>query len=247
MFEDSSTWRRFKGEKARGIGIHLGYVPELDEEDREAKMRLRIAVVAAILLHVTLFVITFPQMAGVALQPGPKRQVYVVQQVQFQPPPPQATQQKPREKTKVKKIPIPDPTPDEPEPIVIEEIELPDADLSDVDAVLFGADSIPTVPGGSGRWPMKIGSGVLPPKKIYFPQPLYTEEARQARIQGVVILEAIIDERGLVQNVKVLKGLPEGLSDSAVETASKWEFEPATLNGEPVPVYFNLTIRFSLQ
>ena len=247
MFEDSSTWRRFKGEKQVGIGIHLGYVPELEEEDREAKMRFRIAVGAAVVLHVILFVASFPQMRGVALQPGPKRQVYVVQQVRFEPPPPRATEQKPREKTKTKKIPIPDPTPDEPEPIVTEEIDLPETDLADLDAVLFGSDSIPTVPGGSGRWPMKIGSGVLPPKKVYAPQPLYTEDARQARIQGVVILEAIIDEQGRVRNVKVLKGLPEGLSESAVETAAEWEFEPATLNGEPVPVYFNLTIRFSLQ
>ena len=181
------------------------------------------------------------------MRPGPKRQVYVVQQVRFEPPPPQATQQKPRQEKKVKKIPIPDPTPDEPEPIVREDPQLPETDLSDLDNVVFGSDSVPAVPGGSGRWPMKIGSGVLPPKKIYAPQPLYTEEARQARIQGVVILEAVIDEKGRVQNVKILKGLPEGLSESAVQTAAKWEFEPATLNGEAVPVYFNLTIRFSLQ
>ncbi len=247
MFDDSSTWRRFKGEKPRGIGIHLGYVPELEEEDREAKMRVRIAIAAAVLLHVVLFIVTFPQMRGVALRSGPKRQVYVVQQIKFEPPPPQATQQKPREKKKVKKIPIPDPTPDEPEPIISEEVDLPETDLTDLDAVVFGSNSIPSVPGGSGRWPMKIGSGVLPPKKIYAPQPLYTEEARQARIQGVVILEAVIDEQGRVRNVKILKGLPEGLSESAVKTAAEWEFEPATLQGEPVPVYFNLTIRFSLQ
>jgi TonB family protein len=247
MFDKSSSWNRFKGEESRGIGIHLGYVPELEEEDHEEKMRVRIAVGVAVLLHVILFIMTFPEMSGIALQAGPTRQVFVVKQVRFEPPPPQATQQKPRETKKVKKIPIPDPTPDEPEPIVLEEVDLPETDLTNLDDVIFGSNSIPSIPGGSGRWPMKIGSGVMPPKKIYAPQPLYTEEARQARIQGVVILEAVINEKGHVENVKILKGLPEGLSESAVKTAAEWEFEPATLKGEPVPVYFNLTIRFSLQ
>lgn len=94
---------------------------------------------------------------------------------------------------------------------------------------------------------IKLGSNVLPPRKIYAPQPLYTEEARQERIQGVVILEAVIDKHGSVQNVKILKGLPHGLSESAVRTACGWEFEPATLAGETVAVYFNLTTRFSLE
>ena len=247
MFDNNSSWQRIKGEEPSSRGIHLGYVPELDDDDRESKMRVRIAVLVAVLLHVGLFILTFPEMSGVTLRPGPKRQVYVVQQIKFTAPPPQVAQQKPREKERVKKIPIPDPTPDEPEPILLEDIELPETDLSDLDNVIFGSENIPSVPGESGRWPMKIGSGVSPPKKIYAPQPLYTEEARQSRIQGVVILEAVIDEKGKVRDVKVLKGLPEGLSKSAVETAAKWEFEPATLQGEPVPVYFNLTIRFSLQ
>ena len=247
MFDNSSTWRRFKGEKSRGFGIHLGYVPELEDEDREAKMRVRIAIAAAVLLHVILFIITFPQMSGVALYPGPKRQVYVVQQIRFEPPPPQATQQKPREKKKVKKIPIPDPTPDEPEPIITEEIDLPETDLTDLDAVVFGSNSIPSVPGGSGRWPMKIGSGVLPPKKIYAPQPLYTEEARQARIQGVVILEAVIDEQGHVRNVKILKGLPEGLSNRQSRQPQSGSSNLPLSKASPCQSIFNLTIRFSLQ
>ncbi len=94
---------------------------------------------------------------------------------------------------------------------------------------------------------MKVGGGVLPPVKIFAPQPLYTEEARLGRVQGVVILEAIIDEDGNVREVKVLKGLPMGLTESAADTARQWRFKPATLDGRPVPVYFNLTVRFSLQ
>jgi protein TonB len=66
-------------------------------------------------------------------------------------------------------------------------------------------------------------------------------------VQGIVILEAIIDAMGNVTNIKILKGLPMGLSDTAVEAAANWKFKPATRNGVPVPVFFNLTIRFSLQ
>jgi len=94
--------------------------------------------------------------------------------------------------------------------------------------------------------PLKIEGNVLPPQKIYGPQPLYTEEARRERVQGVVILETVIDKEGNITNVKVLKGLPLGLTESAVLTACQWQFEPATLHGEPVATYFNLTTRFSL-
>jgi len=249
MFENSSSWQQHKQDRPKAIRIHLGYVPELDTttEDHETKVRTRIAVAIAVLLHVALAIVTIPQLVEEPLRTGPKRDVYVVQPVKFKPPPPQAREQVPKQQQKTKKIPIPDPTPDEPEPIVMEDVEVPEADLSDLDAVVFGAESIPSIPGGMGRWPMKVGGGVLPPQKIFTPQPVYTEEARLARIQGVVILEAIIDEKGAVQQVKVLKGLPKGLSESAVETAKRWTFKPATLDGQPVPVYFNLTVRFSLQ
>ncbi|MCE2559594.1 MAG: energy transducer TonB [Acidobacteria bacterium] len=84
-------------------------------------------------------------------------------------------------------------------------------------------------------------------KRTFAPRPNYTEEARRARVQGVVILQAVVDAVGNVGYVKVLKGLPEGLTESAVQVVEQWRYEPATLNGEPVPVYINLTVNFSLQ
>ena len=56
----------------------------------------------------------------------------------------------------------------------------------------------------------------------------------------------MIGEDGLVRDVKVLKGLPFGLEEAAVEAVRQWTFEPATKNGLPVPVVFNLTINFKL-
>ena len=77
--------------------------------------------------------------------------------------------------------------------------------------------------------------------------PVYPEAARRARIQGVVVLECTIGKDGRVQNVKVLRGLPLGLTETAVDAVNKWRFEPSTLNGKPVEVLYILTVRFNLQ
>jgi TonB family protein len=66
-------------------------------------------------------------------------------------------------------------------------------------------------------------------------------------VQGVVIVEAVINKAGNVESVRVLKGLPMGLDTAAVETVKKWKFKPATLNGKPVTVYYTLTVNFQLQ
>lgn len=84
----------------------------------------------------------------------------------------------------------------------------------------------------------------VPIRKV---QPRYTEAARRAGVQGVVILEAIIDERGNVSNVRVLRGLPMGLDREAVEAVKQWKYRPALLNGRPVKVYFTLTADFTIQ
>jgi protein TonB len=141
-------------------------------------------------------------------------------------------------------VPIPDPTPDEPEPIRLEEPE-PELDLPDFDDMVFGIPDAP--PAAEPDGPIQVGGDVVAPEKINAPQPQYTEIARKARIQGVVIVQAIIDKQGQVTNVKILKGLPMGLSEEAMAAIKRWTFKPATLNGKPVDVYYNLTVNFRLQ
>ena len=210
-------------------------------EYEEDKKTMRVAIVLAIVLHIVFFLIKVPEMMAEA-QEAKKPKVYVVQQVRFKPPPPK--QQREIPKARAKKVPIPDPTPDEPEPIRLpEEIE-PEIDIPDTD-IIFGIPEGP--PPAEPEGPIRVGGDVQPPVKVSAPSPQYTEIARKARIQGVVIVEAIIDKEGSVTNVKVLKGLPMGLDTAAADAVKKWKFQPATLNGKPVAVIYNLTVNFRLQ
>jgi protein TonB len=94
--------------------------------------------------------------------------------------------------------------------------------------------------------PLRVGGNVKAPVAIERGEPNYTDTARKARIAGTVIVEAIIDKQGNVDNVKVIKGLPAGLSEEAVKAVRKWKFRPGTMNGEPVTTIFNLTVQFQL-
>ncbi len=211
-------------------------------EDAEDSKHMKWSMGAAIVFHLIILIINVPNFYSEPQTVQQKKKVYVVQQVRFQPPPPKQKQEIPKPKSK--KVPIPDPTPDEPEPIRLDEPE-PEIDLPDVDDIVFGIPDAPPVAEPEG--PIHVGGDVQRPEKLSAPQPQYTEIARKARIQGVVIVQAIIDKQGAVTNVKVLKGLPMGLAEEAVKAIKKWTFKPATLNGKPVDVYYNLTVNFRLQ
>ena len=212
------------------------------EETREDNKTFRYSFGLAVLLHAILLIVKLPDVYGKVVAPPPKPKVFVVQQVRFKPPPPEVEQQIPKPKSK--KVPIPDPTPDEPEPIRIDEpdeIDIPEVD----DLDLWNLPEAPPPPEPSG--PIYVTGDVTKPAKINEVKPQYTEIARKARIQGVVILQATIDKNGDITDVKVLKGLHMGLSEAAVTAVKQWKFKPATLNGKPVAVYYNLTVNFQLQ
>jgi protein TonB len=216
----------------------LTYVQETREDNKTFRYSLGLAVI----LHGILLIVKLPDLYGDVVAPPPKPKVFVVQQVRFKPPPPKEEQQIPKPKSK--KVPIPDPTPDEPEPIRIdepEEIDIPEVD----DLDLFDLPEAPPPPEPTG--PIYVTGDVTKPEKINEIQPQYTEIARKARIQGVVILQATIDKNGDITDIKVLKPLPMGLAEAAVSAVQQWKFKPATLNGKPVAVYYNLTVNFQLQ
>lgn len=100
----------------------------------------------------------------------------------------------------------------------------------------------PALPTG----PVRVGGNVKAPTITSRPEPEYTELARRSRVTGVVVLEAVIDKHGNVDRVKVIKGLPMGLSESAAAAVRRWKFKPGTMGGKPIDVIFNLTVNFRL-
>lgn len=92
----------------------------------------------------------------------------------------------------------------------------------------------------------ETGEEVLPPEKVSTPDPQYTEQALDAKVEGKVVLEVIIDEKGRVTRGRIREDLPLGLGISALETICRWQFEPASLEGVPVRVYYNLTVNFMI-
>jgi TonB family protein len=101
-------------------------------------------------------------------------------------------------------------------------------------------------PGHSNQL-LVAGNGVKPPVPLLQPLPDYTNQARRARIEGVVLIQAVVRIDGAVDNIRVLRGLGYGLDESAISTiARKWRFKPATLNGTPVDVLANIEVSFRL-
>jgi protein TonB len=90
------------------------------------------------------------------------------------------------------------------------------------------------------------GQGIKEPKRISGLPPEYPAIARNARVQGVVILEAVIDERGEVGRIKVLRPVPL-LDHAAITAVQQWRYTPTLLNGVPVSVLMTITVNFTLQ
>jgi TonB family protein len=99
-------------------------------------------------------------------------------------------------------------------------------------------------------WPanaVRVGGAVREPTKIKHVAPVYPPLAEQARVTGLVILEAVIGEDGKVQNARVIRPAPLAVLDDAALTAVRqWEFTPTLLNGVPVPVVMTVTVNFTL-
>jgi periplasmic protein TonB len=100
---------------------------------------------------------------------------------------------------------------------------------------------------GSGIGPYVVGGGVKAPALLFDPKPNYTEEARKARIEGVVLLQLVVRKDGSTDSFKVLRGLGYGLDESAISTINnKWRFKPGTKSGVPVDVQILVEVSFRL-
>ena len=111
--------------------------------------------------------------------------------------------------------------------------------------VLLG-DSDRSAGGSNSNEPFRIGDGIRPPAKIVNANPVYPPEAREARVQGVVILEVTLSRTGEVSDVEVLRSVPL-LDEAAVAAVRQWRYEPTLVDGEPVSILMTVTVNFQLR
>lgn len=84
------------------------------------------------------------------------------------------------------------------------------------------------------------------PYAIYKPEPEYSPEAREAKLQGSVVLELVVGTDGKARGIRVVRSLGMGLDDRAMEAVRQWRFEPAKKDGKPVPVAVDVEVSFRL-
>lgn len=94
--------------------------------------------------------------------------------------------------------------------------------------------------------PIRVGGKIKPPQKILHVPPVYPLIAQQARVSGMVIIEATIGTDGRVKDARILRSIPL-LDQAAIEAVKHWQFTPTLLNGVPVPVIMTVTVNFTLQ
>ncbi len=106
--------------------------------------------------------------------------------------------------------------------------------------------SVPTaVPKAATPQRVRVSQGVSQGLLIHKVQPQYPPLARQARIQGTVVLQALIGKDGGIQNLHVVSGHPM-LTNAALEAVKEWRYKPYYLNGEPVEVETTINVNFTL-
>jgi TonB family protein len=100
--------------------------------------------------------------------------------------------------------------------------------------------------GGTGGGAFRVGGGVSAPSAIYAPDPEYSEEARNAKHQGTVLLWVVVGPDGAPRDIRVQRSLGMGLDEKAIEAVRKWKFEPSMRDGHPVAVQVNIEVNFRL-
>lgn len=217
------------------------------------------AVILALLVLVPLLFVThtLPQpptmMAFVAAPPPPP------------PPPPPAAPAQPVTKatparttptTAHAAAPIEAPSQVAPEPAAVEEVGVPGGVEGGVPGGVVGSivgdlpappPPPPPPPAPAPRAPVRVGGQIQPPTLVHRVEPAYPPTAVSARLQGIVILEAIVDEEGTVKDVKVLRSVNPLLDREALAAVRQWRYSPVVLNGTPVPFVLSVSLSFSLQ
>jgi TonB family protein len=96
----------------------------------------------------------------------------------------------------------------------------------------FASADVPAPPTVHSH-PAEVAARVLPAEILSKPSPVYTQEARNLRIEGEVLLEVVLEASGKLRVVRVVRGLGHGLDDNAVKAAQQIQFKPAVKDGQP--------------
>jgi len=217
------------------------------QEDPHAGRQFRIGIAVAALIHAGIFAVTWPTIAQ-APPAEPEPVLIPIRLVNLVPP-----------EREVEPILIEAPvrppqgppiisTPPEPpaEPVIRQPTEAPEIPERPAVFVLL-PDEPPPPPAVEERTVVQAGIDINPPTITHKVEPRYTEPAIKGRIEGVVILELVIGTDGRVESANALRGLPLGLTKSAVDAVEQWQFEPSTYRGRPVSVRYILTVNFNLR
>ena len=207
--------------------------PELDEAEsrlasgRDQRSIIARALAAAIVFHGVVLIARMPNWG-----PEPRRVEAPAEQamkIQFlRPPPPPKAPEKPPTPEK-KKVPRPDPTPDEPEPVK-EPPPAPPAPPAE-----------PVAPAPAQTGPIRVAAG-QGPGLIKRVEPVYPPIARTARLEGTVVVDAIIQEDGTVSDVTVLSSSNPVFNQACIDAVRRWRFTPV-----PHDVVLSVTVRFTLR
>ena len=91
-----------------------------------------------------------------------------------------------------------------------------------------------------------VGGKIQQPQRLTYVAPVYPEIARLSRVKGMVIIQAIIDTEGRVQEARVLRSDSPLLNDAALGAVRQWTYSPTLLNGVPVSVIMTVTVQFQM-
>jgi protein TonB len=134
-------------------------------------------------------------------------------------------------------------------PGAIPDIGLPSTGgVPDGTGLLTGASPVVVPPPDPPRptGPVRVADLPVSPRRIGDTRPIYPDIARSARIEGTVILEAVLDTSGRVTQLRVVKSVPL-LDQAALDAVRQWRYTPSYYGGHPVSVLMTITVRFALQ
>lgn len=213
-------------------------------EDPAIPRRLRAVVGVAITLHLALFLIHFPEQAGIL--PPQKPPITGTKVIPWVPPVRPPIPQTPTAPPPATHVIVPEADPTDETPV---REESPSDSLLPSDmpwTPLVSAPASPLMPSGV----VNTGSvaGLTAPALVRRVEPAYPEDARRVGLEGRVVLRFTVDADGRVTDVQMLDGAPlPSMADAAQRAVLAWRYHPATLYGVPVSVYVTATVEFHIR